>query len=195
MYIKSFRLFNVLRILVILLPIAFCVTQLEFIGEKLKEKMNVEVAVEEIEESYQWTDTYNKTNDDFAYAMDRFPSFYFEFLDFIQDPIIGYGGNVQDSFFAKNYTDAIGFTGGLMTLFAKHGFFIAVFLLYVLSKASFAYAKDMYSEKRNGLLLCFLVSMISYPLIWFPLYTAFWFYGYFQDSEINEEDSYTINGV
>lgn len=187
MYLKTFRLSKVFKISFLSLPIILCLVQLDFIGEKLEEKINVNAGIEKIEESYQWTENHNENDNGVAYVMDRFPSFYFECLNFINDPIIGYGGNIEDSFFTKNYTDAIGFSGGLMTLFARHGVFFAVFLLYVLFVSSLRSAGDMKSNKKYGFLLCFLVSMISYPLIWFPLYTAFWFYGFFQDRKLVEK--------
>lgn len=197
MFMKSFRPTRILKILIILIPLAYSASQLEFIGEKLKEKLDVNESVEHIEESYQWTENNNENGENVAYAMDRFPSLYFEGLNFINDPIIGYGGNLKDSFFVKNYTDAIGFTGGLMTLFARHGIFLAFFLLYVLYTSSIAFAKELNSKKKYGILICFLVSMISYPLIWFPLYTAFWFYGFFYSdlSDKNEKCCNTVNCV
>ena len=177
MYVRKFDLNKIILFTIIAIPLIYAGLQLEFVGKKLENKMNVTSSVEHIEDSYLWSEKHAEGN--FAYSMDRFPSFVFEFENFIHDPIIGYGANTTDSYFMKTRTTYIGFTGGLMTLFSRHGIFIAIFLLFVLYRSSIRIALVLHSKKKYGILLCFLISMISYPLIWFPVYTAFWFYGFF----------------
>lgn len=173
---------NFSLLLLIGVPIVYGALQFEFIGKKIGDKIHVNETVEHIEESYQWSEDNAEGN--IAYSMDRFPSMYYEFMNFIHDPIIGYGANTLDSYFMKNYTTAISFTGGLVTLFSKYGVFIALFLLYLLYLSSVRISSVVFhSKKKYGLFICFIVSMISYPLIWFPLYTAFWFYGFFLNDE------------
>jgi len=178
MYIQHIFSKYTLIFILIGIPMLYWGIQLNFIGEKLEEKMDIEKYVEHIEDSYEWTEEH--AEGPIAYSMDRFPSFVFEYENFTHDPILGYGGNPQDSYFMKTKTTTIGFTGGLMTLFSRYGLIVALFLLFALYNSSIQLSADFHSKKKYGLLLCYIISMISYPLIWFPIYTAFWFYRPFQ---------------
>ena len=181
MFIKNIFSKYTLFFLIITLPLAYWGMQLNFIGEKLEKSLKVEEIMEHIEDSYSWSE--ENADGSIAYSMDRFPSFFFEYENFTHDPIIGYGSLVSDSYFMKTRTTAIGFTGGLMTLFSRYGVFMALFFIYALYMSSQKISSLFHSKKRYGLLLCYIMSMISYPLIWFPIYTAFWFYGLFLNNE------------
>ena len=196
MYMRSLKLNNVFKLLIIGVPFILFIMQLDFIGEKLSNKLEINRSVEHIEEAYQYIEA-NEDEED-IYVMDRFPSFVFEGMNFIHDPIIGYGAHMKDSYFVKNYTPSVGFSGGLMTLFARHGFLLALFLTITLFASSKRIACIFQSDKKYGILICFVISMISYPIIWFPLYSAFWFYAFFEQENIrllNEKNCNTINGI
>jgi hypothetical protein len=175
MYIKGIK--HVIIFTIIGIPIFYLAYQLEFVGEKIESKMKVEETVEHIEETYSWSE--QNADGTLAYSMDRFPSMVFEFENFIHDPIIGYGANVLDSYFMRTRTKMIGFTGGLVTMLSKFGIIFGGFLLYILFLSSPRISSVLHSKKKYGILICMVLSMVSYPLIWFPVYTAFWFYGFF----------------
>ena len=177
MYIKKWNAKYLISIILISIPLIYVGINLNFVGKKLEKKLDVNTTVEHIEDSYAWSE--QNADGTLAFSMDRFPSMVFEFENFFHDPIIGYGANLTDSYFMRTRTDKIGFTGGLVTLLSKYGIFMAIFFLYVLYMSSLSTSSVFHSNKKYGLMLCFVLSMISYPLIWFPVYTAFWFYGFF----------------
>lgn len=176
-YMTRINMKNILLYVLLGLLLIYGGTKLVFIGDKLEQRMQVKSQIETLEEQYQWHE--NQTEGKRLFFMDRFPSMYHEFINFIHDPILGYGSNLDDSYFSKHVTNAVGFTGGLMTVFSKFGIFIAIPLLYILYLSSLQISTLFHSKKKYGLLICFVTSMISYPLIQFPIYTAIWLYSLF----------------
>ena len=174
-YVQNFTIPNIIKMLIVVVPIGFVLSQLDFIGEKLNEKTDMTTQVEHIKESYGWTEIHNE-NEGTAYAMDRFPSMYFEFENFLHDPLLGYGPNRENSFFYNNYTDAIGFCGGLAQLFSVHGLFLGLLFTIILFRSSIRINALYRGNKPYGFFIYTIISMISYPIIWFPVFTAFWFY-------------------
>lgn len=190
-YIKRISIKYVFGTIIIGIPLFLLGLQISFIGNKLKDKLNVKEDINHIEYSWQWTEEHNE-KDGVAYSMDRFPSMYYEFQNFIKDPIIGYGGNVMNSFFYQTYTSSLGFTGGLVQVFSKHGIILGILFFLILYKSSKKISCDLKSSKYLGVFIYSLISMISYPLLWQNLYTALWFYGIFNNKE-NENNSCYIN--
>ena len=185
-YVKRLNLQYVLGALIVIVPVIYFGLQLEFIGEKLQDRLNVKEDVDHIEMSWQWTEQHNENEDGVAYSMDRFPSMYFEFQNFMHDPIIGYGANVEYSYFYKNYTTALGFCGGLAQIFGKYGIILGLIFFFILYKSSIVISRDFESRKTLGFFIYAFISMISYPLIWQALYTAFWFYGYYENKNLKK---------
>lgn len=181
-YVKTINIKYVVSATLLIIGLSFIGLQISFIGEKLSEKLNVKESINHIESSWQWTEE-NNVKEGVAYSMDRFPSMYYEFINFIHDPIIGYGANSSSSYFYQNYTTSIGFTGGLVSILSKHGILIGLILLFILYNSSKIISKEFKSSKILGFFIYSIFSMISYPLLWQNLYTALWFYGFFKSKK------------
>lgn len=181
-YVKTINIKYIASAILLIIGFLSIGLHISFIGEKLREKLNVKESIDHIESSWQWTEENNEKKG-VAYSMDRFPSIYYESINFIHDPIIGYGANSSNSYFYQNYTTSIGFTGGLVQILSKHGIFIGLILLFILYKSSKIISKDFNSSKVLGFFIYSIFSMISYPLLWQNLYTALWFYGFFKNKK------------
>lgn len=176
--IKRFAMKYIVLSFLLIIPSIYLIMQLDFMGNKIRDRLQVEEYVESFERSWNYTDA--KTDDaEMAYALDRFPSMYFEYINFLHDPIWGYGRNVYNSFFYKEYTRTIGMTGGLIQIFGMYGLVLGVMVYVVLFKSSKVVAGFYKSKKIYALFITFILSLISYPLFTYPVFTSFWLYGLF----------------
>ena len=173
-YIQDYSVPNVIKTALFFIPFVYIIYQFDFMGGKLEVKGDMMSQVDHIMESYSWTEM-NNENDGTAYAMDRLPSMYFELENFIHDPILGYGACREYSYFYNYYTPSIGFCGGLVQMISVHGIFLGLLLMLILYKSSKSINYSFNGNKPFGFFIYSIVAMISYPIIWFPLFSAFWF--------------------
>jgi hypothetical protein len=110
---------------------------------------------------------------DSSYTPQRLTSFLIDWQDFISNPILGYGGHVEERWTAKLGAD-IASISGIGKIFARFGLIGAVFFFLLLFRSS----KRMTSLFRfKGWIFPFLLIImisISYSLVEHPLLMCFW---------------------
>ena len=153
----------------------FLMFQLDFMGNKLSEKMNVQEANENF---YNLESYYTKTEAEANRAsLDRFQSMYFEWINFVNEPLLGYSRETKKSWFRKNFLDIYSLTGGLVKILAQFGIIFGLIIYYMLFKSSKAIARNFSSRSTMMFAIIMILGLISYNIFDTPILTAFWLYG------------------
>ena len=129
--------------------------------------------------SEEWNS--NKTID-----AQRFVSFQIDFVDFLNNPILGYGGHDEDMWTKKDNVNVISISG-IGKILARFGLVGTLFFLIVLYRNSIKYSQRF--NYKGKLILFFLILQISisYSLIENPIFLCFWMFFYF-DPKIESFD-------
>ena len=118
----------------------------------------------------------------------RFASFVIAIQDFIENPIFGYGGHLEDRWFTKIKAN-ISPISGMGNFLAQYG--LVGFLLFItlLIKTSGAFASHF---NYNGTFLFFLMMLlisVSYSIILVVLIMSFWMFAFFENCGSSETGS------
>lgn len=177
-YINKISHTTLLKILFVIIPIIVAIMQLDFMSEKIKDRADIATANEEF---FQYEAYHSKNGGlETHISLDRFQSIYFEWNNFIHDPLLGYSNDTSKSWFSKNFISDYSLTGGLIKIFSQFGLIMGIFIYYILFKSS-KYISNQMKYKRNfTLLICLTLSSISYPIFGIPIFTTFWLYGYYK---------------
>jgi hypothetical protein len=111
----------------------------------------------------------------------RFASFIISFRDFKNNPILGYGGQVEERWFNKIRSN-IAPISGIGNLLAQYGLVGFFFFMTLLINSSRFFSRNF---NYNGSFLLFLILLlitISYSLIFTPIVMSFWMFQFFEDS-------------
>lgn len=181
-YIKCFSTKYVIATVFLVIPIIIGLFSLDFMGDKIKKQLDIKSELDQMQTSIDWM---NKTREDgeYAFSANRFPAMVLEFDNVLHDPILGYGRNIKNSYFSKHVSTHITLTGGIIKLFGQYGIPLGVFFYYILYKSSIAFALNANLKRKFALFLSILLFSISYITFCIPIFTAFWFYGYFKKDE------------
>lgn len=164
--------------LLLLLPLVYGIFQLDFMYEKIAKQVESLVDLDQMIEN---TRLYaNK-----SIALDRFPSLLIEGVNFLNDPLLGYGRNSMHSLMSSTLPDNIGLTGGLMQMLSEYGIFMGLFYYVILGISSWKIG-GIFKSGRLTFLVCTLMCLFSYPVFCIPIFTAFWFYGVFCDEKVDD---------
>ncbi len=152
---------------VFLFPIAillgFYLMSLPFMSEKL-----IDVSKESTDELLENSILYDK-----QYSPQRITSFMIDFQDFMNNPILGYGGHQEERWTNKLGAD-ISSISGIGKILAKFGiigtvfFFIGLFYSSKFLKSNFRFKGWLFP------FLLILLTSVSYSLIEDPLFMCFW---------------------
>ena len=174
--------------LALLIPLAIAVFSLPFIGEKITSLMDREATMEKIEEDLIARD---QINEEGAYTPQRFDGLSFEFLNIINDPILGYGYDAEDSFVVTSISDKLVLSNGLLKVFSRFGIIIGVLFYFALYKSS-KWFSNFYNIKGGVLYMLLFISIsISYDFTLIPFFLAVTMFGLFVNKDIKyrrEED-------
>lgn len=181
-YVKRFSLKYVLGTFFVVLPLVVALFSLDFMGEKIEKQMNLEKEMSDIEKSADWM-SQTLEHGEYAVSLNRFPSMLLEWENLTHDPILGYGRNIGNSYFRKNVSTNMILTDGTIKLLAQFGLFLGLFFYYILYISSIRYSQDVNVKRKYALLISILLFGISYTIFCIPIFTAFWFYGYFKKDE------------
>lgn len=118
----------------------------------------------------------------------RFASFVIAIQDFIRNPILGYGGQLEDRWFTKIKAN-ISPISGLGNFLAQYGLVGFLFFITLLFNASRAFS--IYNNYKGSLLffLIMLLITISYSIIFVVLVMSFWMFTFFESFESHETSS------
>lgn len=147
---------------IVMIPLALWLFNLSFFGNKLLSEQSM----------LQYLDISNTTG-----QQGRFFSLSLDWQEFLRHPLLGLGCNWENTWLARNGYD-ISTISGIGDLLATFGGIVTVLFIWMLCKSSSAINRQ-YST-RNGIILLFVIlgSMVSYSFFSFPIYIAFWMYGY-----------------
>lgn len=179
---------RVLSFVFILIPLTVFIFSLDFMGEKIDNRINFEGLTRERMQGINYNA--KEHGDEYVGSLDRFESAYFEWINFQQEPLLGYGRNVDHSWFRKNISKNFFLTGGLVKIISQYGIFIGLFLYILLFYSSVKIGRTNRNQQKFAFAIAFVLSSISYMLFCIPIFTAFWLYGLFgyEEDELTEED-------
>ena len=176
-WFDKLNLRKIITFFFIVLPFTIFLFSFDFMGEKIQDRANFE---EQTKERMIQINYYEETKgNEYIASLDRFESAYFEWMNFLQDPLLGYGRNWDNSWFRQTLTKNMTLTGGFVKIFSQNGIFIGLFLYILLFYSSIIAGQTYLNRHKFALAMVLLFSSISYPIFGIPIYTAFWFYGLF----------------
>ena len=162
---------------VLILPICWYLFSLEFMAEKIQDKVDYEELSEERMGNYEYYE--NKYRDEYLGSLDRFESASFDWINFQEDPLLGYGRNTDYSWFRQEITENFVLTGGFVKILSQYGAFIGMLLYFILFYSSIKISRLFPYQRKFCFALALMLCSVSYPIFVVPIFTAFWLYGLF----------------
>lgn len=187
-WVQEFNTKRALTFLFIALPLSFFIFSLDFMGSKIQDRANFKgITRERVKSNKYYSKTYGE---EYVGSLDRFESAYLEWINFQQEPLLGYGRNTDHSWFRQNVSKNFVLTGGLVKIPSQYGIFVGILLYILLFYSSTKISRTCWFQQRYAFALALLASSISYLIFTIPIFTAFWLYGLFcyEEDEIDIED-------
>lgn len=163
--------------LFIALPLVIHIYSFDFMGEKVENKANFEGLTSEVMHDIDYNE--QMYGDEYLGSFDRFESAYFDWINFQQEPLLGYGRNTEHSWFSQEISENFFLTGGLVKILSQYGIIIGVFLYALLFYSSYKISLTCRHKQSFIFAVALITSSISYPVFSIPVFTAFWLYGLF----------------
>ena len=195
--IFAFKKFDVKYILVffiIIVPIGYQLSKMEFMQEKIAEQLDMDTNLRKLDESMDYVNKVKQSNE-YVGSLSRFASIYFEIINIEHDPILGYGRNDGKSYFSQRISGNYVLTSGILKMFGQYGIPLGIILYIILFRSSAALGRDFHTRK-SALFAIYLISLTAYTIFIVPIFTAFWFYGIFRKEDLiipSEADTETID--
>ena len=177
-FIKKFNLKYFFLSILIILPIGYGLMQLDFMSEKVLTKLEEAQDPSRWEESFSWSATQYEKGE-YLGSIDRFDAMTFEWLNFVNDPILGYGRNTGHSYFYTHITTNYVLANGLIKILGMYGVIYGFLIFYALFISSKAIAKQSKECRTLALVIICCMSAISYQIFSIPIFTSFWSFGIF----------------
>lgn len=177
-FISHINIRYILISIFLISPIIYGISQLDFMKNKISSQLDIENSIEQTEKSINYASI---TYKDYEYrgSLGRFQAIYFEWKNIINDPLLGYSRNTRHSYFSENISTNFVLTGGIIKLFGQYGIPLGLFLYCILFYSSIKIATMFHYKQKLALGFIILLSSISYITFCVPIFTTFWFYGYF----------------
>lgn len=176
-WFKSFTVKKAILFVALVLPLCWYLFSLDFMTEKIQHRMDYEEYSEERMNAYDYYE--KKYGDEYIGSLDRFESASFDWINFQQEPLLGYGRNSDHSWFRQEITENFELTGGLVKILSQYGAFVGILLYLILFYSSFKISRLFTNQRKFAFALAFLLCSVSYPIFSIPIFTAFWLYGLF----------------
>ena len=179
-YIFQKNIKVVLLIFPFLLLIIILLFSLPFMTEKIskifEEATRVDVIVEE---------SIGREN---ARNPQRFASFIITFRDFKNNPLLGYGGHVEDRWYSQIYSN-IAPISGIGNLLAQYGLVGFLFFITLSINSSRFYSQSLnYKGKYLFFIIMFFIT-ISYSLFFRTIIMSFWMFSFFESTKSEENEA------
>ncbi len=162
------------------------IASLPFIGEKISTYMYSEDSIETATMSSDYQSTINS-----VYVPQRIDGLVFEWFNFMNDPVLGYGTEFNRNSFVGNFIgDAIVVSNGNVKIFSKFGFIIGIlFLLGVYKTGKLLHP---FYPVLGGIcfLFTFLVIGFSYDIIHIPLLLSIWIFSFLKPERVVSKRNY-----
>lgn len=162
----------------ILIPLAIT---LPFIGEKITKYWYNEDSKNNASEMV----SYNQNNNGIAvFVPQRIDAMVFDAINFINDPVLGYGVEDDNSYISKTVSKNIVLSEGNVNIFGRYGLIIGICFLFGLVKTS--KTMSVCYEYKGSLFLFFLWLVISasYDFNRYPLLLSIWLFFIFSNQGI-----------
>lgn len=175
-----FQRFTVKRsfyFIVLVLPICWYLFSLDFMAEKIQDRANYEGLSKKRLSAYEYNA--EQSSDEYLGSLDRFESASFDWMNFQQEPLLGYGRNRDYSWFRQEITENFELTGGLVKILSQYGAFVGILLYLILFYSSFKISRLFTNQRKFAFALALLLCSVSYVVFTIPIFTAFWLYGLF----------------
>lgn len=169
----------------VLLICVFFIFQLDFMGSKILNLSNVSENQEYLENSFRYLET---TDVEQTYVPQRFDGLMFEWLNFMNDPVLGYGKNDVNSFCAQNIYAKIGLSNGLISVLSHYGIILGVLFYWCLYKSSSKLSEEYNYKGKYIFFVLFCLISISYSFLLVPIFSSFWMYGVFLITKKNNSN-------
>lgn len=170
-YNKSMKIRIFLIVLCILLfPSIFA---LDFIGGKIRDNIDVEAEVHNMEYSFN---VYNTTQ----ITPQRFTGLYLDLQNWLHDFWLGY--NLNENSYVVKYVfrgSSVWLSDGIIQIFSKYGLFVGLFFYWQLFKSSIKLSKDFNYKGTMLFALAFILISVSYDfwstgiMLYFILYALY----------------------
>lgn len=163
---------------VILLP---TILTLPFMTEKMTKYKTDQNSIDNVIEN----GIYAEKNGTGVFVPQRFDGFALELMNFVHDPILGYGvKGEKTSYVNTQLSPAISCSNGNIKIFSRFGLVFGAFFFYILFQSSF-YICD--GKKKNACLffLMYMLISMSYDISTIPLLLSFWFILPFFEGHLN----------
>lgn len=167
---------NVFSFLFIALPICIYLFSLDFMGSKIQERMDYDDITEQRSRLDYYEENYG---DEYVASLDRFESASLDYVNYQQDPLLGYGRNKDHSWFRQEVTENFELTGGLVKTFSQYGTLVGLLLYSLLFFSSIKISRQFKNQRRFTFAIALLLCSVSYVVFSIPIFTAFWLYGLF----------------
>jgi hypothetical protein len=178
-YYLNKRLSVILVLMPIVITIIIIVFSLPFMSDKIVSLANETSQIDAMVEGSIGRDS--------SINPQRFASFLIAFRDFLNNPVLGLGGNAEASWTYKIGANVSAITG-IGNILAQFGIVGFLFFIVTLYKTSLFFSKTF---RYNGKFLFFLIVLfisISYGIVLLPLLMSFWMFKLFTPLGINEEE-------
>jgi len=164
---------RLLLVLAIFVPAGFFIYNLDFVSSKFSDQINIFKNLDTFTQHLSY-----RGEDDPIIALERIPSIGFEFKNWLEEPILGYG-YWPNSWFANNVTEFATTCGGLMQVFSVYGLILGAFFYYCLFRSSQNISKMFGNDRGYIIFVITLMSSVAYPVFGVMFFTTIWFYGLF----------------
>lgn len=191
---KKFDVKYILAFFIIIVPIGYQLSKIEFMQEKIAEQLDMDTNLRKLDESMDYVNKVKKSNE-YVGSLSRFSSIYFEIINIEHDPILGYGRNDGKSYFSQRISGNYVLTSGILKMFGQYGIPLGIILYIILFRSSAALGRDFHTRKF-ALFAIYLISLTAYTIFIVPIFTAFWFYGIFRKEDLiipSEADTESID--
>lgn len=165
-------------VIAILIPLAIT---LPFIGGKITKYWYNEDSKSNASEMV----FYNQNNNDISvFVPQRIDAMVFDAINFINDPVLGYGVEDDNSYISKTVSKNIVLSEGNINIFGRYGLIIGIFFVFCLVKTS--KMMSVCYEYKGSLFLFFLWLAISasYDFNRHPLLLCIWLFFIFTNQGI-----------
>lgn len=148
--------------------------ELDFYGGKIRELSDTDN--NRVEQYVHVVENNLSEKSELGVSLQRFDAAAFQSINFIKDPLFGYGLDTKNAYNNKTIFSEIRYPNGDFTIFAEWGIFIALLFYSLLFKASFKMNEMKNNVLKVSFAIVFIVLNFSYNLWLVPILLSFIIY-------------------
>ncbi len=173
--------------LLLFIPVGLTIFSLPFVGEKI-----TTLADFESQRSKSLKDM-EIGQEDGSYVPQRFDGIAYEFLNIINNPILGYGLSTESSFVHNKINQRLELANGILKVLARFGLIMGGLFYFMLYKSS-KYIIKFYNLKGGILyMLVFMFVSISYDFTMVPFFLSTVMFYLFTDKSLISQQKLAYN--